>query len=304
MSVEVRDGRISWIGPAPEYKGNRTTIRVVDGRARVLVPGLMDCHVHYSSPGGPDWIARFEDPPPELSIRAVELAETSLRSGVTTARDVGAPNGVNIRLSRLAKAGEILAPNIRAAGSWIAHRGTYVSFVRHFDSNKELRDAIREQIEAGADLIKVALSPWNEGSKPENGPEIPFDEKYLAVAVEEAHRNNFKIACHANDPISCRIAAHGGVDSLEHGMFLRPEDLQAMSRNHTFLVPTMSVWDAMRYYARAEDWPEQRKKRADDLRRHSRMQLKGPLKQGSKSHLEQTREAVLPGMAESREKLS
>ena len=159
----------------------------------------MDCHVHYSSPGGPDWIARFQDPLLELSIRAVELAETGLRSGVTTARDVGAPHNVNIRLARLARAGEIKAPNIRAAGSWIAYRGTYVPFVRHFGDAIELRDAIKEQIEAGADLIKVALGPWNEGSRPENASEIPFDEKLLAVAVQEAHKARFKIACHAND---------------------------------------------------------------------------------------------------------
>src|SRR5213594_3507518 len=87
MSVEVRDGRILWIGSASDWAGNRTNIRVVDRRARTLIPGLMDCHVHYSSPGGPDWIARFSDPLLEISMRAIELAEASLRSGVTTARD-------------------------------------------------------------------------------------------------------------------------------------------------------------------------------------------------------------------------
>ena len=270
MSVEVRKGRIHWIGPTSQYRGNRTNVRIIDGRARTLIPGLMDCHVHYSSPGGPEWIARFQDPVAELSIRAVELAETSLRSGVTTARDVGAPHNVNIRLARLAKAGEIKAPDIHAAGSWIAYRGTYVPFVRHFGDANELRDAIKGQIEAGADLIKVALGPWNEGSRPENASEIPFDEKLLAVAVETAHQAMFKIACHANDASSCRIAARAGVDSLEHGMFLQTDDLQTMVRNNTFLVPTMSVWDAMRYYARAVDWPEARKKRADDLRENSR----------------------------------
>src|SRR5437660_2456413 len=100
MSVEIRDGRIHWIGAASQWQGSRATVRIVDGRARTLIPGLMDCHVHYSSPGGPDWIARFSDPLPEISTRAIELAEASLRSGVTTARDVGAPQGVSIRLAR------------------------------------------------------------------------------------------------------------------------------------------------------------------------------------------------------------
>lgn len=280
MSVEVRDGLVHWIGSASEWRGNRATIRIVDGRARTLIPGLMDCHVHYSGPGGPEWIARFIDPLPEISMRAVELAESSLRSGVTTARDVGAPQGVSIRLAQKARAGEIRAPNIRAAGTWIAHRGTYVAFARHFGEPAELREAIRSEIEAGADMIKVALAGWNEGARPQGAPEIPFEEKLLAVAVEEAHKRGFKIACHANDAVSCRIASRSGVDSLEHGMFLEPVDLDAMAKNKTYLVPTMSVWDAMLYYARAVDWPETRKKRAEELRNGSRVAVNAAIKAG------------------------
>jgi len=245
-----------------------------------LIPGLMDCHVHYSSPGGPDWIARFSDPLPEISMRAIELAEASLRSGVTTARDVGAPQGVSIKLAHMARAGEINVPNIRAAGTWIAHRGTYVSFARHFGEAHELRDAIRMEIEAGAELIKVALSGWNEGARPKDAVEIPFSEKLLSVAVEEAHKAGFKIACHANDPASCQIAARAGVDSLEPGMFLEQGDLEAMANNKTCLVPTMSVWDAMLYYAHAVDWPEARKKRAEDLKQGSRLAVIGAVRAG------------------------
>src|SRR6266704_2661855 len=280
MSVEVRDGRVFWIGPAADWHGNRASVRVVDGSARTLIPGLMDCHVHYSSPGGPDWIARFTDPLPEISIRAVELAETSLRSGITTARDVGAPHAINIRLARAAKTGEIRAPTIHPAGTWIAHRGTYVPFARLFADANELREAIREEIEAGASLIKVALSGWNEGARPKDSPDIPFDEKLLSVAVEEAHKAGFKIACHANDPASCRIGARAGVDSLEHGMFLEQGDLEAMANNKTFLVPTMSVWDAMLCYAHAVDWPEARKKRAEDLKQGSRLAVIGAIRAG------------------------
>jgi imidazolonepropionase-like amidohydrolase len=218
-------------------------------------------------------------------MRAVELAEASLRSGVTTARDVGAPHGVSIKLAHKARAGEINAPNIRAAGTWIAHRGTYVSFARQFGDATELRDAIRTEIEAGAELIKVALSGWNEGARPQNATEIPFNEKLLSVAVDEAHKAGFKIACHANDPASCRIAAHAGVDSLEHGMFLSPDDLEAMANNKTFLVPTMSVWDAMLYYAHTVDWPEARKKRAEDLKEGSRAAVIGALRAGVKMAL-------------------
>src|SRR2546429_9581358 len=192
MFVEIRDGRTHWIGPASQWQGSRATVRIVDGRARMLIPGLMDCHVHYSSPGGPDWITRFSDPLPEISIRAVELAEASLRSGVTTARDVGAPHGVSIKLAHMARAGEINAPNIRAAGTWIAHRGTYVSFSRHFGEANELRVAIRMAIEAAPKVIQVAGSRRNEGNRPQEAVGISFSEEMLSVAVEEAHQTGVK----------------------------------------------------------------------------------------------------------------
>src|ERR1051325_7020767 len=280
MSVEIHNGRIHWIGATSEWQGKRSNIYVVDGAARTLIPGMMDCHVHYCSPGGPDWVSRFLDPLPELTLRASDLAETSLRAGVTTARDVGGVHNVNIELAHRANSGAIRAPHMHAVGSHIAHRGTYVSFVRQFGDADELRAAIRAEIEAGADWIKVALDGWNQDARPEGAPEIPFDETLLAVAVEESHGAGFKIACHANDPTSCHIAARAGVDTLEHGMFLSADDLQAMAENKTFLVPTMSVWDAMLYYAREVEWPEARKKRAESFRENSRASVSSAIRAG------------------------
>ncbi len=280
MAIEVHDGRIHWIGSASEWQGKRSQVEIVDGLARTLIPGLIDCHVHYSSPGGPEWIARFTDPLPLVSMRAIELAEASLRSGVTSAREVGAPDGVNIRLAQSAKAGHFPAPHLRAAGAWIAHRGTYVSFARQFSNADELRAAIQTEIAAGVDLIKVALAPWNENARPANAPEIPFDEELLAVAVAEARAAGLKIACHANDRESCRIAARAGVDSLEHGMFLQADDLATMAANKTFLVPTLSVWDAMLFFGREVEWPAARIARAERLREGSRAAVAGAVKAG------------------------
>jgi imidazolonepropionase-like amidohydrolase len=292
MAVEVRDARIAWVGPAADWPGRRAAVNVLDGTGRTLIPGLVDCHVHYSSQGGPDWIARFTDPPDVLTLRAVELAGASLRSGVTSAREVGAPDERNIRLAHAAAAGQIAAPHLHAAGTWIAHRGTYVSFARHFGDAAELQAAIDHEVAAGADLIKVALAPWNDGQRPTTLPgapnvpdviaiaDVPFDAALLSVAVEAAHRAGLTIACHANDPESCRIAARAGVDSLEHGMFLEADDLAAMAAHGTVLVPTISVWDDWLYYAREMDWPAERLARAERLREASRAALAGALHAG------------------------
>jgi imidazolonepropionase-like amidohydrolase len=280
MAVEVRDTRIAWVGPAADWPGRRTQVEVVDGTARTLIPGLVDCHVHYSSQGGPDWIARFTDPPATLTLRAIDLAGDSLRSGITSAREVGAPDGLNIHLAHAAAAGRFPAPHLRAAGTWIAHDGTYVPFARHFGHADDLRAAIQAEIAAGVDLIKVALAPWNEGQRPDGAPDVPFDADLLAVAVATAHDAGLTIACHANDPESCHIAARAGVDSLEHGMFLTADDLAAMAANGTVLVPTLSVWDDWLFYAREMDWPAARLARAEGLRAASQAALASAISLG------------------------
>ncbi|MBI3538393.1 MAG: amidohydrolase family protein [Chloroflexi bacterium] len=279
-SVEISETRIHWLGPASEWRGNRKRTEIFDGSARTLIPGLMDCHVHYSSPGGPEWIARFTDPIGEISARYIELAGASVRSGVTTARDVGAPDDLNVALARRARVMGFLAPHLHAAGTWIAHRGTYVPFARQFASADELRNAIRAEIDAGVDLIKVALAPWNANQKPDDAPEIPFDEKYLAIAVEEARAAKMKIACHASDAASCKIAARAGVDSIEHGFNLDADDLAQMKTRGTFFVPTMSAWDAMLFFAREMDWASERVKRIENYREGSRAAVTNAIKMG------------------------
>ncbi len=280
MSVAAEDGKITWIGSTSDFPGRRAHMQVVDGSARTLIPGLIDCHVHYSSPGGPEWIARFTDPVPEIMSRALELAEASLRSGVTSARDVGAPHGINIRLAHVSAAGHLPIPHVRAAGNWIAHHGTYVKFAESFNSPEELRAAIRSQTDAGADLIKVALAPWRENERPADAPDCPFTAELLAIAVEEVHAASMRIACHANDRAACQIAARAGVDLLEHGMFLDDDDLTAMASRHTTLVPTLSVWDAMLFYGREMEWPAARIQRAETLRDSSRAVVAGAVKAG------------------------
>ena len=85
-------------------------------------------------------------------------------------------------------------------------------------------------------------------------------------------------------------------------MFLQTDDLKAMATNHTFLVPTMSVWDAMQYYARAVDWPEARRKRADDLRENSRKSVSTAVSVGVQIALGTDAAEERLDMEESREK--
>lgn len=280
MSVELRNAQIAWIGPATEWPGRRSRVEVIDGKACMLIPGLIECHVHYSSPGGPDWIAHFTDPVATLTLRAIGLAGDSLRSGITSARELGAPYDLNVQLARTLNAGNVPAPHLHAAGTWIAFRGTYVPCARQFATKDELQAAIQAEVAAGADLIKVALAGWNEGMRPAAAAEIPFDADLLAVAVDAAHAAGLTIACHAHDAESCRIAARSGVDSLEHGMFLDADDVQAMAAHHTALVPTLSVWDDWLFYGHEMAWPSERIARTERIRDSSRAAMAHAIQAG------------------------
>jgi imidazolonepropionase-like amidohydrolase len=118
---------------------------------------------------------------------------------------------------------------------------------------EEERRAVREQIGHGADLIKV-YADWDH-------PTLTIDE--MRVIVEEAHKQNRKVAAHATTAEGIRNAVTAGVDSIEHGHGADHEDLVMMKAKGTFLVPTLGTFDAW-FEAHKNDpfTPEQRKRQA------------------------------------------
>ena len=139
MAVEVRDGRDRLDRPGGRLAGPPRPGR---GRGRAGAhadprPGRLPCPLQ--QPRRPRLDRPLHRPPATLTLRAVELAGASLRSGVTSAREVGAPDDLNIAWARAAAAGQFPAPHLHAAGTWIAHRGTYVDFARQFSDAAELQ---------------------------------------------------------------------------------------------------------------------------------------------------------------------
>lgn len=236
-SLLIRDGKVAYLGPR-DGEPDPAGARVIDAAGATIVPGLVDCHAHFTGLGGANWIARFEDADAELVERGLPNARACVRMGVLAARDVGGPKRLSLRV-RDELRGRVDAPTILAAGTWIARRDRYVSFAVQVGSAQELRDAAIAQLDAGADLVKVAVDDGQGAST--------FSVDELKLMVDAVHARGKKIAAHSQGA-GARSAAQAGVDSIEHGFAVDRAAAQAM-RGRSTLVTTLSVLASFRTFA-------------------------------------------------------
>src|SRR5262249_58425599 len=117
----------------------------------------------------------------------------------------------------------------------------YGDMYREADGPDDMRRAVREQMGAGADFIKVRASGARSNEREDPDP-LQLTEAELSVVTGEAHRMGFKVAAHAEGLAGCEAAIGAGVDTVEHGMYLhqRPDLLETMAANGQVLVPTLS----------------------------------------------------------------
>jgi imidazolonepropionase-like amidohydrolase len=241
--VVVEDGRIASVVPARELASD---VEVVDLGDATLLPGLIDAHVHlvWSASAEPHEVVERESRA-LTALRCANNAERHLRAGVTTVRDVGSTDGLAIDIARAVELGILPGPRVVAAGRAIAMTGGHGWFLgREADGADAVRHAAREEMKAGATCIKLMASGGVYGHAEEPGsPQLTVEE--MRAAVEEAHKGGRKVAAHAYSVAAINNALEAGVDSVEHGSFLDRETAETMRERGTYLVPTMSVYQAM-----------------------------------------------------------
>jgi imidazolonepropionase-like amidohydrolase len=237
-------GRISGRGvglPAP------AGVRVFSCYGRYVLPGLIDCHVHLASGGGPNELNAIRGmPAAALALRAAKHAESTVRAGFTTVRDLGAPERVNIHVANAIADGTVTGPRMLAAGLGVTMTGGHGHgfIAREADGPDEVRKAVREQLRAGATAIKLfasggVLTPGVDPRSPS------FTEAELAAGVEEAHKAFRPAAAHAQSTEGIKNAIRAGIDSIEHGVWLDEEAIALMCERGTYLVPTLTAPSAM-----------------------------------------------------------
>jgi len=233
VDVIIADGRIAEL---------RAAAGECDLEAACVTPGLVNAHAHVEGSGEPDLMGMIASTTPnQRLLRAVANARKSVKAGVTTIRDVGSSNKIAPDVREAIEEGRIPGPRMRTAGAALCMTGGHGWPIgRAVDSPWDARKAVREQMWAGADCIKLIATGGvlTKGAVPGNAQLTP-DE--LAAAIDEAHSHGLRVAAHAIGTQGIKNALNAGIDSIEHGTMLDDECIDIMKRRGVYLVPTLSA---------------------------------------------------------------
>ncbi|MEP3248033.1 MAG: amidohydrolase family protein [Sneathiella sp.] len=239
-AVLVEGDSITDTGPSEkfaDYQGE-----TVDTTGGTIMPGMADCHVHILYRGGATSAAASEGlNPAEVTLDGLQHAQLTLKAGVTAIRDCGGKDFLEFPLRDAFNSGRIQGPSMMASGKMICMTGGHGNrFGRVADGCDEVVKAVREQVHAGCDLIKIMATGgvMTKGVDPEDAH---YSAEEMAAGIHEAGRFRKTTASHAQGAEGIMNAVTGGVTSIEHGIFMDQECLDAMLERGTYLVPTLAA---------------------------------------------------------------
>ena len=252
--------------------GSNVTIpddaRIIDLGDATLSPGFMDAHTHltfdYSGNYNELRLRMLDENISQLALEMIPNAKATIEAGFTTVRDVGSgfPNShdfPDVSLRNAINKGIIPGPRMLVATHGIGATGGHFDHTNGFrdmlfgaepdwtngiaDGPDAIRKAVRLEVKNGADVIKAAVSGGVLSLADE--VDVPqFDPAEMAALVDESHRLRKKVAVHCHGDEAAREAINAGVDSIEHGSFMKPDTLALMKKKGTYLTPTLmaSEW--------------------------------------------------------------
>jgi imidazolonepropionase-like amidohydrolase len=235
--VRVEDDCIVGV-TSSEPRSGQDALRI-DAPDATLLPGLIDCHVHFAMSGGPDWLSEMQEPYALSCWRAAIHARKTLEAGFTTVRTLGGRPGADPALRDAQVAGILEAPRVVAANLAICMTGGHGSWIgREADGPDDVRKAVREQLKAGADCIKLIATGGVMTPGVEPGAQQLTDDE-LRAGIHEAHKAGRKVTAHAHGADGIKAAVLAGVDSIEHGSFMTDEIISLMKERGTFYSATL-----------------------------------------------------------------
>src|SRR6266567_2744445 len=237
--------------------------KVIDLGDATLSPGFMDAHTHltldYSGNYNERRLQELDKNISEQALDCVPHARATIEAGFTTVRDVGSRSTnshdcMDVSLRNAINRGIVVGPRMLVATHGIGATGGHFDPMSGFrdmlfgrdpdwsdgiaDGPDEIRKAVRHEVKNGADVIKAAVSGGvfslaDEVDTPQYTP------PEMAALVDESHRLRKKVAVHCHGDQAAREAIAAGVDSIEHGSFMKPQTVALLKQKGTFLTPTL-----------------------------------------------------------------
>jgi imidazolonepropionase-like amidohydrolase len=228
--VHVRDGKIVAVGRQADLAAHPDT-ETVDIPGSSILPGLINSHAHLAWDGIHDLARQSLDDGPEVS--AYKIAGNmliSLRAGITMVRDLGM-NKTNLVAKQAVAQGIFPGPRLLVTGEAIVQTGGHTYWCcREASGPDEMRRAVRDQVRAGADLIKIMACH----------DLLEFTDEELAAIIDEAHRNKLPVTAHATFDACIKRVVEFGVDVIEHGGSMSAETIALLVEKNVPIVTTFA----------------------------------------------------------------
>lgn len=220
-ALVVDEGTVAWVGPRAQLPGEYGSSAEIASPDSTILPGLVDVHVHLGFDGGPAPVDRMmRESDSDQLVLMLRNARQLLSAGVTTARDLGARNYLDVVVRDAIRRGDARGPRLVTSGAPLTPTGGHCWFMGgETDTADELRKRVRQHHARGVENIKIMATGgfMTAGSAPWFAQ---FSEDELVAAVTDAHRLGKKVTTHAHGVEGIRRAVNAGVDSIAHCSFV------------------------------------------------------------------------------------